>query len=183
MNRKFSVSMVFAAFLTGVFVCYLTLQINFFEIKKELDVPNLVLSMLTLLVGVYIADTLQKRANQNQNQHSYLIGKIDSLWVNFNNFSESLYYNTKIESSNLVKLNTEVVRDVPHLKSIFDSFGIGDNHICDLEEHLDSLEKFISNIPAIENVIDYEKDKDKINGYIAKINACFSKILKSTNEL
>ena len=89
------------SFFVGVLVCYFSLQITYFQIKKELDVPNMIVSIITLLIGLFIAITIQKRVTKNQNSHSYLITKIDKQWNSFNEISENISISGKIDISTL----------------------------------------------------------------------------------
>jgi hypothetical protein len=170
-------------FLLGVLVCYISLQYTFFDIKKELDIPSLVISGISLLIGLYIADTLQKRVNKNQNKHTYLVTKLDNLWMEFNDFSEDLAYSTKVRAESLRKFNQEIVYPVSFLKSIFNSFEVDETCVCDLELKLEELESKLSNIPAKNNVVDFGDIKPEVDEMILKINTCFSSILKVIQEV
>jgi len=174
---------ILVSFFTGVFICYLTLQFSYFETKKELDVPNIILSIITLLIGLFIAVTLQKKLNKSQNQHTYLVGKLDTLWNSFNDFSQKLSYDTKIDISSIRKLLTDVIHPIPFLKNIFESFGVNDNCVCNLEEKLENLESKLSNMPADNNVIDFSDESSIIQNNILEINKCFSQVLKEIQDL
>ena len=87
------------SFFTGVLVCYISLQYQFFDIKKELDVPNIILSTITLITGLFIAVTIQKNITKGQNNHSFLINKIDKQWNYFSEFSEGLALTDNVDIS------------------------------------------------------------------------------------
>ena len=171
------------SFFVGVLICYLTLQYSYFTIKKELDIPSIIISLLTLLIGLFIAITIQKKINKGQNQYSYISNKLDVLWGSFNDFSGKLSYDTKVDVSSIRKLIKDVIHPVSFLKNIFESFSINDNCVCELEEKLDELETKLSNYPATENIIDFNEDKIVIENMILEINKYFSKILKEIQDL
>lgn len=174
---------IIVSFFVGSFVCYLTLQVSFFEIKTELDVPNIILSIITLIIGLFIAITLQKRINKGQNQYSYISNKLDTLWSSFNDFSEKLSYDTRIDISSIRTLIKDIIRPTSFLKNIFESFEIPDNCVCELEEKLDAFESKLSDCPAENNIIDISTEKEQIENMALEINKCFSNILKKIQEL
>jgi hypothetical protein len=164
-------------FFAGAFACYLTLQIQLFDLKLELDVPNLLLSIITLLVGLYIADTLQKRVSRVQNNYSYIVGKIDAIWMKFNKLSEKTTYSTRLDISDIKSINTEIIHPLSFLQQAFVSFGFDEKCICELVEKLDELENYLGNLPAENNVVSIEDVKEEISVKILGLNLCFSNIL------
>lgn len=66
------------AFFAGVLICFISTQFSYFEIKKELDVPGLIMGVLGLGIGLLIADTIQKKINKNQNKYTFLESKLDA---------------------------------------------------------------------------------------------------------
>jgi len=172
-----------AFFFGGFLACYISLQFTYFDIKTEIDLPSLILNILALLVGLYIAETLQKRVNQNQIQYEYLINKLDCLWKEFNDFSEKLSYDDKIEVLAIQDFNKEVIYPISFLKNIFNSFSTEDECVCNLENKLESFETFLSELPANNNIADYTQHKEIIKQNIIEINRCFSVILKSIQDL
>lgn len=149
---------ILVSFFVGVFICYLTLQFSYFEIKKELDIPNIILSIITLLIGLFIAVILQKKVAKSQNKYTHLVSKLDTLWNSFNGFSQKLSYDTKVDISSIRKLLTDVIHPISFLKSIFKAFDVNDKCLCDLEVKLEKLEEQLSDIPAKNNVIDFHKE-------------------------
>lgn len=171
------------SFLVGVLVCYMSLQFSYFDIKKELDVPNIVISTITLLVGLFIAITIQKRVTKNQNSHSYLISKIDKQWNSFNEISENLSVNDKIDISTLQLLIKNVIHPTSYLSRLFTSFDIDCNCITDLDQNLEELEDKLSNMPASQNIIDISSERINIEDKLLKINHCFVKVLKQVQNM
>ncbi len=172
-----------AVFFLGAFVCYITLQFSLFEIKSELDIPNILISLITMSIGLYIADTLQRRVNKNQNQHSYLINKLDTLWAAFNDFSEKLSFDSKIDATSIKNFNKEIIYPISFLKNVFNSFEVNNNCVCDLEKNLEKLDSILTNIPADNNVVDYSDHLPSIENKVTEISKCFSKILTQIQKL
>lgn len=171
------------SFLVGVFVCYVSLQITYFEIKKELDVPNIIVSIITLLIGLFIAITIQKKVTKNQNSHSYLISKIDKQWNSFNEISENLSINDRIDISTVQQYIKNVVHPTTFLNRLFTSFDINCDCITELEQNLEELEDTLSNMPANQNIIDISSDRASIEDKILKINSCFVIVLKQVQNM
>ncbi len=96
------------AFLAGVLICFITTRFHYFEIKKELDLPGLIIGGLGLVIGLYIADTIQKRINRNQNRYSYLESKVDSCWTEFTNIAKVISISDNIAVESITRLTTEV---------------------------------------------------------------------------
>lgn len=171
------------AFFIGVLICFITTRFYFFDIKKELDVPGLLLGALGLLVGLYIADTIQKKINRNQNRYTYLETKIDACWIEFNNLSKVIAISDKIGVESLSKLNTEVIHQVGFIKNIFDTFDINSECIDTLDSKLEDFESLFDDIQTEENVKYYAEKKDVIENNIVLINQCFSVVLKTIQDL
>jgi hypothetical protein len=174
---------LFTSFFSGVFICYLTLQFSYFDIKNELDIPNIILSIITLLIGLYIAITLPKILNKSQNQHTYLVSKLDALWSSFNDFSQKTSYDTRIDISSIRTLMLDIIHPISFLKNVYESFGINNNCLCNLEEKLENLESKLSNTPAQSNVIDFSAESVTIKNDISEINKHFSQVLKEIQDL
>ncbi|MBL4663165.1 MAG: hypothetical protein JKY22_06340 [Flavobacteriaceae bacterium] len=183
MNNWKNKTWLIISFFTGVLVCYILLQFSYFEIKKELDIPNIIISIITLIIGVWIAVTLQRKINRSQNRHSFLLVKLDILWNAFNSFSTKLAYDNHIDATSIRKMMKEVIHPIDFLKNMFETFDINDACISNLETELESLEEKLSNIPAKQNVIDLNNHRDDIENDINIINKCFSLVLKDIQDL
>lgn len=170
------------AFFLGVLICFISTRFYYFEIKKELDVPNLLLAVLGLLVGLYIADTIQKKLNRNQNRYNYLEAKIDSCWIEFNNIAKVIAISDNIAVETLSKLNTEVIHQVGFIKNIFETFDINSECIDLLESKLESFESLFEELPTEDNIKYYSVKKDLIENNIVLINQCFSVVLKTVED-
>jgi len=166
------------SFFIGVFVCYISLQFSFFDIKKELDIPNIVLSIITLIIGFFIANTLQKRVNKNSNQHSFLVRKIDLLWDSFNKFSQKITYDDKLEAITLKDFSKNTIHPIESLLNVFESFEIKNDSLKELQEKLEKLEEKLSNFNAENNVLDISQNKVLIENDLLAIGKSFSIVMK-----
>lgn len=174
---------IFVSFFIGVLISYLSLQFSYFSVKKELDIPNIIISVITLLIGLFIAVTLQKKVNKGQNQHSYLTSKLDLQWNYFNDFSEKLLYDDKVDLPSIKIFIKKVIHPTSFLKKIFASFNLDDNCVFDLELKLEQLETKLSNSPATDNVVDLKNNKVEVENEIIEINNSFAIVLKQIQEV
>jgi hypothetical protein len=171
------------SFFIGCLACYISLQYSYFQIKKELDVPSIIISIVTLLIGLFIALTIQKRVTKGQNNHSFLVNKIDKLWTAFNEFAEGLSYEDRVDITTLKNFIKNVVHPVSSLNKVFNSFEIESKCVSDLEENLDNFETMLSNIPANQNVIDISNNRVDIEAKILEINRCFGLTLRQIQNI
>lgn len=171
------------AFFAGVLICFITTRFHYFEIKKELDVPGLIFGALGLIIGLYIADTIQKRINRNQNKYSYLEAKIDNCWTEFTNLAKVISISDNIGVETIAILNTEVIHQVGFIKNIFEAFEINTECILALDAKLENFETLFDDMPAEDNIIFYSEEKDVIENNIVLINQCFSEVLKTIQDI
>ncbi|WP_302781675.1 hypothetical protein [Alistipes finegoldii] len=166
------------AFITGVLLCYLSLQFSILELNFEVAIPDFLLSIATILVGIYIAHTIQKNVNRTQNQYTYIEMKIDSLWSTFNSFSQILIYNDSIEVQRWGSYNKDVVYPIEFIKSIFEAFDIEPTSINNLRISLESLDTLMTSFNSTDNIINFSAQKSEILSQLKTINHDFSKVLK-----
>src|ERR1700730_4262461 len=105
-------------FLAGCLFSYITLQWKFFKINLDVHVPELLATLLAAMVGLYIADTIQRRMAKNQNQYTYLGGKLDVLWSSFNKYADSFNFATSIDLPFVNHFNKEAIISIGFLKNI-----------------------------------------------------------------
>jgi len=166
------------AFFLGVLVCFIATRFYYFEIKKELDVPNLIMGILGLTVGIYIADNLQKKNNQNQNKYSFLESKLDKCWMKFSSLAKVISIDDKVGLETLSKFNHDIIHELVLIKNAF----IGSELECvcleALELKLESFEEFFDELETSENIKYYREQKSEVENKIVEINKCFSEVLK-----
>lgn len=165
-----------AVFLLGSLVCYVTLQFNYFQIDTEINISELLTNGITAAIGLYIAVNLQRNINRNQNQHNFIVAKLDKLWERFNEFNNILTYDDKIELSTFKTFTKDINSSVDFLKNVFTAFQLESNNIETLDKDIDTLFELLESFTIIENVIQLE-NKTEMNTQVLKINQTFSSIL------
>ncbi len=182
MKWKNSYWYIVISFFLGVFVSYISLQWSFFDIKNELDIPALLLGVLTLIVGLYIATSLQKKLNRNQNQLSFLIEKFDKIWVSFNKYDELLSYGNNIDADFITSLEKDILPPLSFLKNIFNATNLDDNCIEQLETEIEELKEYLENLPTTVNIIDISTNHDDIKKHINNVNTKFSDVFTTIHN-
>lgn len=164
------------AFCIGVVVSYIASEFRYFQVKCELDIPNIVLSIITLLVGLYIADILQKQVNKTQNQYEYLSSKLDATWGSFHKFCESLTYSEVVDTETINVLNNKIIPSISFLQKLFNALDVDNACVIKLEKELITLEELLSESPVKDNLVTF--DRKTIDEQILVIDECLSSILK-----
>lgn len=183
MSWKKNKWVILISFFIGVLICFITTRFHYFEIKKELDVPSLVMGVLGLGVGLLIADTIQKQINRNQNQYTFLESKLDSCWTKFSSLAKVISLDTKVPLETLSGFSQDIVHQVGFIKNIFNAFEIDCSCIDSLETQLDLFEEFFDDLRTEDNIKYYADEKDIIDNKIVLINQCFSEVLKTIQDI
>ena len=166
------------SFFLGILFCLYSFNYSFFDIKYELDLQNLFLGIMGLFVGLYIAENVQKNINRNQNRYSNLHIHIDKAWCSFHNISKILYSSTKIESSTIIKISTDVLHELDYVKAMYKAYSINDISIDALYNELESLEMLFEDVPSVDNVKNFKNEQKIVLESIRKINVFFSNVMK-----
>lgn len=165
-------------FLIGGLVSFITTRFDYFDIKKELDVPGLFLGFIGILAGIYIAESIQKRLNISQNRYSFLIERLNQCWNEFSNISKVIVSSDNISVDVLSKINQEVIHKLSFIKTIFNAFKLNQKCLDDLEKEIEYLEEEFNNNSIINNnIIDYSLNKTVVKNKIELIDKSFSMIL------
>ncbi len=178
MKKENSIWLHIVWFLSGSLTCYIGLQFSIFEIDNKFNVPETIISIGTAAIGLYIANTIQKRLTKNQNQYTYVEGKLDIIWSGFNSFSQTLIYGNSIEVSNVNRYSKEAIHSIGFVKNILSSYDLDTALVSDLENELEQFESYILSLPISVNIISLNQNKADIEAKIVSINHCFSKVLK-----
>ncbi|CAN5349827.1 hypothetical protein BH09BAC2_BH09BAC2_15610 [soil metagenome] len=165
-------------FLAGSITCYITLQFTLFEIDAKLNVTETLLSIGTVIIGLYIANTIQRRLTKNQNQYTYVEGKVDAIWAGFNNFSQTILYTDSIEVNVVSKYSKDAIHSITFVKNILTSYNLNITCVTELEKQLESFEAYILTLPIVTNIITTSQNKTVIESKIVNINQCLSKVLQ-----
>lgn len=169
----------FICFLLGALASYISLQLSFFRIKLELDVPSTIISVIGILIGLFIADSIQRSLNKEQRRHAYVNQKVDSLWTLFNSFCRNIEKNQKLPISELHILNSEVIYNIEYLKQIFSVYDLDCSCLDDLDSKLTALEEHLSNQNATDNVIILKPIPKEVLNHFNGIHRCFVHVMKS----
>ncbi len=183
MSWKNNKWVILISFFVGVLISFIATRFHYFDIKKELDVPSLVLGVLGLGIGLLIADTIQKKINKSQNRYTFLESKLDTCWSKFSNLAKVISVNDKVTLEILSSYNQDIMHQIGFIKNIFEGFEINNSCIVDLELKLDDFEALFDNIRTKDNIKYYSQEKDIIESNIVVINKCFSSVLNAVQDL
>jgi len=173
----------FIAFLIGVIVCYVTTQFKYLQINYEVNVIETLIAFFGLTVGIYIADTIQKNINRNQNRYSFLEGKLDDSWTKFIKLSKLIRVDEKIALESLSSYNEDIVLQISFLRNIFEGFKMDFTCIDLLETKLEEFENVFDGLKTEDNVKYYNDEKGSIEEKIVIINQCFSNVLNTIQKI
>lgn len=163
------------AALLGSLITYLTCQFSYFEINWELDVPNLVLSLLSLVVGVWIAIELQGKMGKSQNNHSFLVQKLDIIWNEFDLWCQRIEIDGRVKRDDYTNFKLKIENPSEHLKSIFGALELEQDCIAQLSNRLSELNVWLENntiqdnVIIIDNLADFRKEINETTTYFVTI--------------
>lgn len=165
--------------LVGALFGYSISQYRFFKIDTTINVIETVIAVVTIIIGLYIASSLQKRYNQNQNLYNYLITRFDTLWNEFNTLNDQVEASDKIELNRITKMVRDIQRRNNEFKKLLDQLDSVNNNLTDLtEKYLTLFEKSLIK----ENIAYYDGNKEQITEQGKKITAEFVTIYKCIND-
>lgn len=171
------------SFGLGVLVCYWTLQYNFLEINLEVNVTDVIIALITAIVGIYLAISIQKKFNQGQNLHGYLAVRLDNMWEAYTNFSQSIEYADQIALSESNKYFSEFFKKITVVQRIFSEFDLDDSCVRNLIVDMEAYQEKIENNLTQNNVIQYVLNKTDIIDHGEGLHSRFSNMLKEINKL
>lgn len=170
------------SFLSGSLISFILSQFTFFNIDSEINVVETLISLITAVIGLYIAISIQKKITRGQNQYSYIQVKLDNLWSNFNVFSQIFNYDDKIELSVLTKFTKDSYQSISFLKNIYSAYDLNDNCLKELENSIEQFETFICSLPVSSNIYSLTNKEIEINTFVILISKCLSDILKEIHN-
>ncbi|MGB3150395.1 MAG: hypothetical protein WBB27_06995, partial [Maribacter sp.] len=141
-------------------------------------IPALVMGVLGLGIGLYIADTIQKNINKNQNKYTFLESKLDACWTKFSSLAKVISLNDKVALETLSGFSQDIIHQVGFIRNIFNGSEIDCTCIDNLEVQLDEFEELFDGLLTEDNIKFYSKEKNVIDSKIVSINQCFSEVLK-----
>lgn len=170
-------------FFTGILVCYILTQFNYLEINYSVSVPETIMAILGLGVGLFIADTIQKNITRNQNRYSLLESKLDDSWTKFIKLSKLISVDDKIPLESLSSYNEDIVHQISFLKNIFQGFNMDCTCIELLESKLEEFENKFDTLKTEDNIKYYKEEKNVIEEKIMVINQSFSRVLNTIQKI
>jgi hypothetical protein len=174
----------FVCFFIGCIISYSFSQYVFFNITYDFNVVELLLSLLTVGIGFYIAFVLEKNRNKSQNFYQYVESKYDLLWRDFIQFSDVLESSDFIELKETSKWFKTLYRKLTPLIKIFESFKYDKDCLTKIEEKLEELDEFISNNDNIENqILNLTPDNTIIIDKLNAINELFASSFKDLSNI
>ncbi len=171
-------------FLLGALISYVFCQFHLLEIDPKVNVTETILSIITALVGLHIAVSLQRRQSRTQNLYSNLEKKFDSLWEKFSQFAYQLESSTNIPLNEVNKSTKEFNQKIATLKMMLSAFKFNTSCIEDIEHKIDALEtELTSNSQISHNIISYSSNKASVNSCIEQIHQSFANYFKELNKM
>lgn len=180
-------SNIFIAILFGLFgsMCtYIACQYQFLKIDTEVKVIETLLSLGTIVLGLYIVLVIDRNRSRSQNFYSYVESKYDKLWEEFIQFSEVIELSPRIELKETSKAFKHINQKLTPLIKIFESSEYDSECLKKIENKIDELEDFVSNHPDIQDkVLDLTKDKANISQKLVEINELFATSFKELSVI
>lgn len=184
MKRKNSnwISLVFI--LIGALISYIFCQHKYLEIDTKVNVSNSLISLITASIGLYLAISLKRIQTKSTNLHNYLQPKLDIVWKIFLTFSHNISLNDNIELNEVTKSIKEISQNITPLKKMFETFGLNDCSVDNLETAIEKLEVFLVDECEINgNVISYLSKKEILRTKLDEIHTLFVVSLKAINKI
>lgn len=184
MRKDDWILIVILSFLIGMIVCYISCQFIFLDIDFKVNVVDGLISFAGLCIGLYIAIIFQNNKNRGQNFYSFVETKFDKLWQDFILLNETLDYTSQIELREISKKFKSLDQKTAPLKKIFEAFDYDKDCILEIENKIEDLEKFISEIEqTTNNVINLDSVREKLTEKLNEINETFANSYKKINQI
>lgn len=162
-------------FIIGVLLCYFLTQFHYFKINLEINILELFLSVLTLIVGLYIADVIQNKQVKRQNLYSFLQSKLDEIWEAHSVFIIQLK-EPRIDLKRVLSYHKDLTRKISFLTTLFTSLELNNSLVNGLEQSIDKIEFFLTSQKMSENIIDLETIYPEIENHISNTDSALKDI-------
>lgn len=181
-SNKFFIGLI--CFFFGSGVSYFLSQFYYFEINNEIDIFDLIISVITIIIGIYLTIVIDRQKSKSQNFYNYVENKYDSLWNDYINFASVLDYSSQIEITETSKWFKKLEQKLNPLQTVFKSFEYDDTCLVEIEKELDELENYLNTKSFIQKQIIYlDNNKVFINEKVTKINELFALGFKKISDL
>jgi hypothetical protein len=180
MKKEVNFWLLSITFIFGSFVSYCLTQFNLLQIKLELNVPDLLINIITILTGFYIANTIQHQLSKKQNRSTFLVSKLEKIWVKFSELSAIVNSGSNIQVSTVNSIYKEISNNLDYFKSISSAYSINSSLISELETLLDLYENQLISVNISKNVIQvifpatFKPLEDNINSKFIEILSTIS---------
>lgn len=172
-------------FIAGLLICYICVQFKYLDIDFKFNVPQIIISIGTAVIGIYIAVSLQKSHSRNQKLADYLQQKIDKLWDKCFSFSTILETGNPILITDLAKAITGFGQDLESIKKIYIAFELDNSKITKIEKCIDDLDDLLNNHSVIagNNLVDYRNQHQNVITATNNLSQAFADTLRSVNHI
>jgi hypothetical protein len=167
-------------FLSGCLITYYATQYEYLNIETDVNVIESIISIFGILVGLFIAVSLQKRYNRNQNLYTYLVNRLDLMWSDFVSFHSTIEESDKIEFFKVTKVVTDLQRRNTELKKLISHLEGVPNQIDSLT---DSLQDLFDKCLKKDGIVYYDPKKKEILQMTESVNNSFVVIFKAINKI
>lgn len=173
------ITLLVISFLIGNLTCYISLQYRLLKIDTEINVPNFILSIITLILGYYIATSIQRRTNKRVQVDSYLIGEILATWKNFQQkYCDKFSTESIIEPELIRGYITEILNRFDDLKNTCSILNINIKEFSLFCEEMENLEEMLSGLDKEDNKTHIpENAKTRIKSKISTIKSSFDRFI------
>lgn len=185
MKRGSSPFIYLMYFLAGAVLCYLTLQFTFLEVNLEVNVVQTLLSILTAVIGLYIAVSIQKKNSRSQNLHAFLQKKLECLWEKFNSFDSKLSKQSSMKLEVATSSFKSMYQELTVIENVFKSFHLKGDCINKIEMSITALDDFITNeLPVKSNVLQLKAEDSKQTKLVEAVHVNISNgLLEISNSI
>jgi hypothetical protein len=165
--------------LLGWLIGYSLSQFSFFKINTEINVVETIIAGISILIGLYIAVSIQRRVNRNQNLYNYLVVRLDEIWKDFSTFRKQIEVADLIELSRVTSFVNEFQNKNADFNRLLTELGTINN---DLETLSDSLQNVFESSLIKNNIVYYDSKKEQIMAINKQINDRLISIFRQLNR-
>lgn len=184
MKKGSNIFIILLSFFGGSLITYFTLQFSYFKINSEVNVVETLLSVITTLIGLYIAISIQKKNNRNQSLYSIVQTKMDNVWNEFSAFDHRLHNQNTIQLKIVTKTFKSLYQELNNIKIVFNTFKINQACIDALEQSMEDFDDLITgNLPISSNIITLSNNRTDIKDQSTIIHKDIVNALKKVNEI
>jgi hypothetical protein len=184
MKKESNFFIIILSFLIGFGTSYFLTQFHYLDIDFQINAVETLLSIITAIIGLYIAISIQKKNNRNQSLHNLLQGKLDSFLSSYSTFEKSI----TVQSSMRLSLATSSIKtlnqDLCNLKALFNSFSLQCNCVDSIENCLDDLDDLLTAYtPVINNNLQLSQSRSALTRKSNAVTKCIADAYVEINKI